>query len=173
MGGRQEFQLRMGLTRHFLYSDQTYHGDPIGSTSSLQLNSGLGYCVSDQVELYGGLIFQRDTNSPENYSSYSATAYGISGQIIVHIPSTGNAIPFVKGGFGVLKYSGDYYDTKSMAKIFPSVGGGLRFLVGDAASIDTSLTYNHVTDYMGEDDLTANQVYFGVGVSLLFNTQSH
>ena len=151
----------------FNHAGFSFEDEDLGSTTTLALSVGVGQCVTNMLEIQGALMFAHNSVSPEGGDSESASSFGFLGSLIVNFSTSGPMVPYVQGGIGLQTYSGDGYEGAETSSIVPSVGGGLRFLIGDSASINAGLTYQHVNNAGGGEDITANEVLFTVGVSVL------
>jgi hypothetical protein len=69
-------------------------------------------------------------------------------------------VPYAGLGFGANFGEGFTFDQSSL--IAPALTAGIRFLVGDAGSVNVSLGYEHETD----NHVSENRMLAEVGVSL-------
>jgi hypothetical protein len=72
--------------------------------------------------------------------------------------------PFVNAGFGALFYDG--FSMNDTAVLAPMIAGGIRVPVGESASVNMSLGYQHEANANGEFNASANRLVASVGVSL-------
>jgi hypothetical protein len=84
--------------------------------------------------------------------------------LIYNFSAKGGVIPFASFGFGALFYDGFSFD--ETAVLAPMIGGGARILVGNDASVNFNLGYQHEANADGEFNASANRVVAGVGISL-------
>ena len=114
-----------------------------------------GFCFTDHFEATGGAIVRH-----QSLNVTSETALGFLAGFLYNFSPQGGMIPFAGLGFGTLFYDGfTFNDTAVLA---PSLTGGIRLLVRDAASVNLSLGYEHETD----GQVSTNRMVAGVGVSL-------
>jgi hypothetical protein len=159
-------ELSTGLM--FTHTSYAVDGNNTGSTTELQVQEGLGYCVNDLLELNGSLVLIHQSVNPRSGTSIGGTSYGFGGSLVFNFPSKSSIIPFLQGGFALLAYSGDMYENAETTYVLPSIGVGLRFLVTESASINSGLYYQHISNALGVEDVSANQLYFGLSISILF-----
>ncbi len=150
------------------FSHQNFKREGYGNVETstrLDVTPTVGFCVSRHYEVTGAIL-ARHTSDNGN----SDTALGASAGVIYNFSAKGQLIPFASLGFGALFYDGFSFD--ETAVLAPTVGAGMRCLVGSNASINFSLGYQHESNANGEFNADANRVVAGVGVSL-FPWQAH
>jgi hypothetical protein len=65
-----------------------------------------------------------------------------------------------------LGYSGDAVDDPKTTLLLPRLTGGVRFPVGDSASLNLLAVYAHLLNARGIEDVSANEFLIGFGVSI-------
>jgi len=129
--------------------------------TELDLNPTLGFCVTEHWEVTGGMLVRHSQANDMKETNLGATAGAI-----YNFSPKGSIIPFVGAGFGVLFNGGFAFD--NTAVLAPDLTGGVRVLVGNAASVNMSLGYRHETD----GHVHVNRMAAQVGVSLFpWNTR--
>lgn len=146
----------------FAHNSFSYRDDSIGSTTQLDLGLGVGYCVSDVVELGGAFTILHAGYDGENGDSDSATAAGLQGSVTLNIATRGATVPYVSAELGVVDYSG----SGATSYALPVIGAGIRFLVGNSASLNVGAHFVRLTNAQGREDLDATSLQLGAGVSL-------
>lgn len=152
----------------FSHSSYSSSGTTDLTTTTLDVSGLVGYFVSDLVELGGGPLasYQSvDLGGGFFGGSQSATSIGLIGGVGLNFVSSGNVVPFVRGSLGFLSNSGDVSGTKTTI-IVPLLEGGLRVMVGNSASVNFAVGYQHQSNALGVQDESANIVTLGVGVSV-------
>ena len=136
------------------------------TTTTLDVSGLVGYFVSDMLELDGGLLVSYES---VDFSAYggrtSETAAGLIGGVAINFPSSSNLVPFIRGSVAVQLHSGDLYVDDATTIIAPLLEGGMRVMVGRSASVNFVVGYLHRSNVSGVQDLTANSVTLGVGLS--------
>ena len=160
--------IELGVDAMMLHSSYTYDGEDVATRTDVTLALGLGYCVTNLVELKGGLTFTRASVDPEVGDSSSASAFGALAGVALNFGSDGPVVPYVQGSIGILTYGGDAYEDPEASLILPRVTGGVRFLVGDSASVNCGAFWQRLSNAEGVEDLDASQFGLTIGTSLLF-----
>lgn len=127
--------------------------------TQLNIAPTLGYFVSDHYEVTGGFLVRHESVNGNSDTSLGATA-GLQYNFSRH----GSVVPFVSAGFGALFYDG--FSMNDTAVLAPMISGGLRVPVGQSASVNMSLGYQHEANANGEFNASANRLVAAVGVSL-------
>lgn len=131
----------------------------VDTFTRLDVTPTIGYCLTNHYEVTGGFMARHQKNN-----DMSDTALGATAGLTYNFSPQGGVIPFGSLGFGVLFYDGfSFADT---AVLFPMLTGGIRVLVGNSASVNLSLGYQHESNAEGEFQASANRLIAGVGVSL-------
>lgn len=151
----------------FAHTGYSYDGDSVGSRTDVALSVGVGYCLTDMLEIKGRFMFAHTSLDPECCGSVSASSFGGAGLVALNFPTAGPVVPFVQGGAGVLAYSGDGYEDSDATVVLPTAGVGVRFVVGETASVNCGVFYEHHLNAAGEEDVSANIFGVSVGLSLL------
>ncbi|MEK7348526.1 MAG: hypothetical protein AABZ94_06610 [Candidatus Eisenbacteria bacterium] len=127
--------------------------------TQLNVAPTIGYFVSDRYEVTGGFLIRHESVNGDSDTSLGATA-GVQ----VNFARQGSVVPFVSAGFGALFYDG--FSMNDTAVLAPMIAGGVRVPVGERASVNMSLGYQHEANANGEFNASANRLVAGVGVSL-------
>ena len=144
----------------FSYSNLKREGyGNVDRFTRLEVTPTLGYCISRHYEVTGGLLTRHESLNGSSETSLGATA-GLTYNFSPH----GDLIPFASLGFGALFYDG--FSMDDTAVLAPMITGGVRVLVGNSASVNASLGYQHESNAQGEFNASANRIVAGVGVSL-------
>jgi hypothetical protein len=159
--GSVEIMTRVAFTQNSLSLD----GNDIGNETHAELLGGAGYFFSKRIELVGNFAYQRDEINPAVGEEFRSSLFAFSGGVYLNFPSESNVVPFLGAEVGVGTFSGDAFGDKT-ATIFPILTGGLRFLIGDSASINLSGVYSHVANAAGFEDVSNNAFGLGVGISV-------
>jgi hypothetical protein len=131
----------------------------VDTFTKLEITPTLGYCVSNHYEVTGGFMTRH-----ESQNGTSETALGATAGLTYNFSPQGGFIPFASLGFGALFYDG--FSFNNTAVLAPILTGGMRVLVGSAASVNASLGYQHESNAQGEFGASSNRLVAGVGVSL-------
>jgi hypothetical protein len=163
--GRGAIELNPSLT----YSHNSFSGfaGTDLTTTTVDVSGLIGYFVSDMVELGGGVLVSYeslDYGGPG--SAVSATAAGLIGGVALNFPTSGNLVPFVRGSAGFVSNSGDLYVDNATTVIAPLLEGGLRVMVGESASVNFVVGYQHRSNAFGVQNQSVDSVTLGVGVSV-------
>lgn len=75
-------------------------------------------------------------------------------------------MPFLSVNGGFLSYSGDGYSNAENSLLAPSATAGVRLMIKSTASVNFTVTYEHVLNATGSKDVDGNNFLLGVGVSL-------
>lgn len=131
----------------------------VDTFTKLEITPTVGYCVSNHYEVTGGFMTRH-----ESTNGTSDTALGATAGLTYNFSPQGGFIPFASLGFGALFYDG--FSLNRTAVLAPVLTGGMRVLVGSAASVNASLGYQHESNAQGEFGASSNRLVAGVGVSL-------
>lgn len=153
----------------FLFDHSSYSADgtDAGSTTQINLEGSFGYCVSEMIELVGSLALVHQSYDSPGQASADATAYGGGGALVLNFPTQGSLVPFLEVGASLLAYSGDGADDLETTWVLPTAGVGVRFLVTESAALTSGVFYRHLNNALGAEDLSANSISLGVGISIL------
>jgi hypothetical protein len=160
--------VEFGIDATLSHSSYTYEDQAVAKRDDISVTTGVGYCVTDLLELKGSLLFTYASANPEGGESASASAFGALGGLVVNFGSGGTMVPYVQGSVGVLSYSGDGYENSEATLVLPRLGAGVRFMVGESASINCGAFWQLLSNAEGVEELSANQFGLAVGTSLLF-----
>jgi hypothetical protein len=146
------------------YSSYGYSGADDGSSSDFTLTGQLGYCVTDLIEVFGGLLVQHSSVDPVNVASTSSTAIGPEAGMMLNFANSSIVVPYISGAVGLVSYSGTAasYSTGWMV---PFLGAGIRVLVGNSASFNLGVAYVHNINALGISDETSDSIRFSIGIS--------
>ena len=150
----------------FSYQSYSYDGTDLGSETTVNVAGEAAYSVTNHVALSGGLVFQHDGNSPEGVDGTNQSSFGPQAGVRYHFTTSSNIVPFVEGKLGLLAYTGDGYDDASTTLWLPSVGGGMRVMIGESASVNFLGSFVHQRNAGGVEDVSSNDVRFGLGISV-------
>ena len=125
----------------------------------LDFTPTIGFCLNDHYEITTGL-WARHTSANDE----SDTALGATAGLTYNFSQHGGVIPFASVGFGALFYDGFSFD--QTAVLAPMISAGVRMLVGESASVNMSLGYQHESNAEGEFNASSNRLVAGVGVSI-------
>ena len=134
-------------------------GGTSGSTTHLNLSGQIGRCLTDRLELGGGLLYQR-----RGETGTSRNALGASGGATLNFATEGSVVPFLSGGVGVLSYSTQ--GSSDRALLLPMVRAGFRTLMGEGRSVNVSIGFQHEANSKSTVEKDANMLDVGVGLSL-------
>ena len=127
--------------------------------TQLNVSPTVGYYVSDHYEVTGGFLVRH-----ESVNGSSDTSLGATAGLQYNFARQGNVVPFLSAGFGALFYDG--FSLGDTAVLAPMIAGGIRVPVGNDASVNMSLGYQHESNANGEFNASANRLVASVGVSL-------
>ena len=150
----------------FSHSSYSFSGSSSGSVSNLQSSIVLGYCTTHRVEIEGGLLISHQSVDTPGGPSASSSGIGFIGGVALNFTTTGRMVPFVRGALGIVGNSGDLAPGSETTVIAPILSAGLRLLVGNAASVNFAVDYQHESSALGVQDLSANTLGLNVGVSI-------
>jgi hypothetical protein len=89
----------------------------------------------------------------------------MSGGLTVSFRS-GTLAPYLRASVGFLDYSGDNTMRYERNRLFPMLEGGARVMVGNAASVNFTVGFQHQSHPGGNTAFEADAVLLGVGVSI-------
>lgn len=150
----------------FSHNSFSFSGSDAGSLTNMVGSAQVGYCVTDHFEIGGGLLVNYQSIDVPGFGSESATSLGLVGGVQYNFPSGGRTIPFVRGSLGILTNSGSLASGDQTTLIAPSLLAGLRVLVGNSASVNFGVGYQHLSDALGVQELSANTIGAEIGVSI-------
>ena len=150
----------------FSHSSFSVSGSSAGSFSNLQSSTVIGYCFTDMVEIGGGLLVSHQSLDSQGGASTNATGIGLIGGVELNFASAGRMVPFVRGAFAIVRNSGDPAPSSETTFIAPALTAGLKLLVGNTASVNFAVDYQHESSALGVKDLSANTFGLEVGVSI-------
>ncbi len=98
----------------------------------------------------------------------SVTLFGGVANAIFNFASSGTAVPFIELGLGYSTLTGGGGGSDLHTAILPRLGGGVRILVGNSASVNIGATYEHLSTSVsgGGGSLGGNQFGVNVGLSI-------
>ena len=152
-------------TLNFSRSSYSFQNSDAGSITTLVGSGRLGYCLSDRVEVDGGLLINHLSVDDPGTGSENATSFGLTGGVTLNFATSGNTVPFLRLGLGVLSNSGELTGDETTF-LAPVLEGGLRLMIGSASSVNFGVFYQHESDALGQNDLSANTLGLLIGVSV-------
>lgn len=164
-GGLGQGDLEINGRLAFTHSGLSQDGNGLGSTTDLEFATFLGVFTSDQIQLGGTLFLNFNSVDPERGGSYSGTMFGLGPDLVINFNTQGPIVPFIDIGVGVAVYSGDIYG-EEVGFIAPSIQGGIRALIGNAAAANFGAGYTHTINNAGVEDLNGNSLGVFVGFSV-------
>jgi hypothetical protein len=160
--GSVELEAGLGFD-HAGYSSD---GEAVGTLTRFDGSVGAAYSVTRMFQLGGGVLVSTTSYSPEGGESSSDHAFGGFADVTANFRTPNGLRPFVRVGVGAESFGGDDYETSQTSLLAPMVRTGLRFLVGDAGSVNVSAFYRHETNADGVEGDDANRFGLEIGVSL-------
>ena len=115
----------------------------------------IGVCITNHHEVLGSVLIRH-----ESANGMGNTRLGALAGYQYNFAPQGGMIPFAGIGFGMNFGEGFTFDQSSL--VAPALTAGVRFLVGNAGSVNMSLGYEHETD----NHVSENRMLAQVGVSL-------
>lgn len=150
----------------FSHNSLSFLGTDVGSLTTLQSSVVVGYCVSDLLEVAGGPLVVRQSISDPGFGSESGTSIGFTGGVQLNFASGGQMVPFVRAAFGIVGNSGVLSLGTETTTIAPILVAGLRVLVGNSASVNFGVGYQHASKALGVQDLSSSTFGLDIGVSI-------
>lgn len=137
-------------------------------------STGLAYGLTDMFQVGGGLLYRSSLYTPDGGEEISSRSYGASVDVTANFRAPSGIVPFVRVGVGFRGYDDDLFDDPltdaieepSTSVLFPMVRAGVRLFVGDAGSVNLSLSYRRETNADGVEGDDANRLGFALGLSL-------
>jgi hypothetical protein len=133
-------------------------GNTSEGLTQFDLDGTAGYFINNRIEVGGGLHI-----SHQSAIGVSTTGVGLTASGFYNFATTGNVIPYAGLSLGFVSHGGDLGD--STEGIIPELTGGIRFPMHDVISMNVFAGYRHVTNALGYDYLSSNDVFLGFGVS--------
>jgi hypothetical protein len=130
------------------------------SATRLNLGAAVGRCMSDRVELTGGLLFQHQAAAGTGYNGIGASA----GATFNFTPQE-NVIPFLSANLGAISYSS--HGSSDQAWLLPMLRLGVRTMMGDNRALDVSIGYQHEVNHESVFEKSADVFEVGIGMSVL------
>jgi hypothetical protein len=129
----------------------------------LSISPAIGYFFAEGIEFRASfpVLFQSDEN-------YNATQFGLEGDVLYHFISSGSSTTFLGVGVGMAKATDSRDSNYDTTLIAPAVYLGMRSFFGDRACLTTQLFYNHETNAMYNENVSANDFGLTVGLSIFF-----
>jgi hypothetical protein len=153
----------------FSHTSFSFLGSDAGSLTSLTGSGRLGYCLTRRVEVDGELLLDHTSIDPPGSPSVSGTSIGFGGGLTFNFASSGQTIPFLRFGLGILTNSGDLSTGTETTFLAPAIEAGLRVLVGSSSSVNFAARYVHAENALGDPDLDSNTFGVAIGVSVFPN----
>jgi hypothetical protein len=127
----------------------------IDNTTQFDFTPTIGFCLSDHYEVTGGAIVRHFQSGGTNN-----TNVGVTTGLIYNFNPKGSLIPYAGAGFGVLFEEGFTFD--NTAVLAPDLQVGLRALVGNSASVNMGVGFQHESD----GHVHVNRIGAQVGLSI-------
>ncbi len=159
-------------------------GDPEVSTTVIFLGEGagatVGYCVNDNIEVGGSLMFSLTTDKtkdPEGESEEKGTDINLAAYFNYNHPISDQLVvyPEVLVGFTSMKEENDDAETETtLSGIMFGGGGGIKYFPIDNASLDFGVNFiygmlkveDKQPDWEMEEDASGLEVLAKVGISV-------
>jgi len=148
----------------FNYNSLSSSGQSLGSTTEMRASLGIGYFFTPMLEMLTAVRLGHTTISPSGTSSVTDTELGLGGTLLVNFGTSGNPSPFVGVGVAFQVHAGDL-SGNNPTLVAPSLQAGMRFPIGNSASFNMIVSFEHQMDALGIQDVTSNVILFGVGIS--------
>ena len=109
------------------------------STTTLEGSPAVGWFITDRVELVARFRIERiwtsfEIDGQEKFSDVD-WSFGSTGLVYWNFPGNSPVVPYIGGGCGLVWFK------HQTTTVLPRVQGGLRFLFGDSASLNTGLYF--------------------------------
>jgi hypothetical protein len=166
-GGIEKGTVELVPSTGFSYSSYSDDNDNSLKITNVRFGGNVGYFFTEMFELQVGLLVNHTGYDPDGGGSVSYTDTGVSGLFAVNFPTDGAAVPFVGAGLGMALHGGDVDDDEDNTTIMiPTIVGGVRILVGNSASVNLGVSYEHQTNALGIEDVSGNVIMMNVGISV-------
>ncbi len=166
MAGRLDTgMVELSLSGSHTGASYSYDGTSLGSASSSELSTSVGYSVTPVVQILGGLGVSRGSESPKGYEDESWHAVTLIAGMTLNVPTPSDAVPFVDIRLGMISYGGDGFGG-STGYVLPSISGGVRAFISGSASVNFGVGYTRVTNLGGWEDLVSTSFGASAGVSI-------
>jgi hypothetical protein len=133
------------------------------SVTNVEINAGYGYCFSSNWELMPTLALTSVSSGGETATSFAGAA-----NIVYNFSTNGQAVPYLRGGLGFGTISSGGGSSLNVSAI-PVLGGGVRVLVGNSASVNFGAFYVHQSWSSGGSSVSGNEFGLTVGLSIFPN----
>lgn len=164
-GGLDTGVVELSLSGSHTGASLSSDGTSLGSASSSDLSTSVGYSVTPVFQILGGLGVSRSSESFKGYEDESRHAVTLIAGMTLNVPMPSDVVPFVGIRVGMISYGGDGYGS-STGYVVPSISGGIRAFVSRSASVNFSLGFTRVTNLGGWEDLTSTSFGASAGVSI-------
>jgi hypothetical protein len=135
-------------------------GDEDFGDTIFDLDTGVGYFINSRVEILGALVVHH-----ESIDNFDITSFGLKASGYYHFNASGNMIPYVGLGLGMITHGGDSVVLDQTEAIFPELSIGLRIPFEDIVSMNVAAGYRHRFSAFGIEDASANDFFMGFGIS--------
>lgn len=142
----------------------TYEDEDVLSQAALGLAPGFGYFVADGTELR----FMFPITFVSYDSEYSQMTYGPQAAILFHFGGTESFVPYVGAGVGATWASDSEDDDYETIWILPSLHVGARSFFSESACLTTEFLYQHQSNALHYEDMSANVFGLTAGFSVFF-----
>jgi len=164
-GGIEQGTVELVTNTGFNYSSYSDNQDNGLTITNLRFGGAVGYFFTHIMELQVGMLVNHLAYDPDGGESSSTTDTGMGMAVVANFPTESSVEPFFGAGISFVAHGGDVGGGDKMTLNAPVVTGGLRFLVGNSASINLGVSYEHQTNALGYEDVSANVIMFDLGVS--------
>jgi hypothetical protein len=138
------------------------------STTSVEVQAGVGYFFTSNWELLGNLLIDH-TGFGGDFDG-SLTDFGLLADVLYHFNTSGSIIPFVGAGLGFVNHGGDVGDDEDdTTLIVPEILAGLRWPFREVVSLNLTGGYRHQDSPLGIDDADGNEFFITFGFSFFLD----
>jgi opacity protein-like surface antigen len=149
---------------NFLGSYQSWNGDEASDQDTLSLAGGLGYFVTDNLEV-GGEVGVNWLKEKDEDGDYKTTAYSLGASAKYHFMPKNQCVPYVGAQIGYLYLDVDSPDDEDDGKYDGLEYGplaGLRFELNESNDFFVEYRYTLFSGDYGDAYDGAHQVFFGI-----------
>jgi len=152
----------------YAYNKLSFRGNDDGAVTGAFVDVLVGYYVTDMIQVGGSVLVEHSSIDPPPGAGATSTrsSFGLDAGVQVNFPASGNVVPFVRAAAGFASNSGSGAFGTESTILAPIVAGGIRWMVGDAGSVNMGVAFRHEINAFGVKDEDANVFRVFVGVSL-------
>jgi hypothetical protein len=159
--GSKEYYGGLSFAR-FSYSYEDYD---LGSQTVLTVSPGIGYFVTDNLELRTAMEFS--FIGYDNGGSESMYTFGGNLLFLWHFPSESAVVPFIGAGAG-MGFAGDSEDGEyDPLFALPEISAGMKIFVTETACFTVEARYRHEINGLYAEDITGNTFGLMGAISIL------